>query len=312
MEGYIANTDYDWYRFLSTGQNLDEVNFWQPSGSRQFRRVPPGAPFFFKLKSPHNAIAGFGFFAHFSRLQATLAWEAFGEKNGASSFDEMLKRVVRYRSAPLIQNEDPVIGCLMIGRVSFFPRETWIPQPRDWRPNIVQGAGYDLRAGEGLRVWQECLSRTAEFSKGLTQDQVLREIFEEARFGKPVQVQPRLGQQSFRFAILDAYGRACAVTTEHSLPVIEAAHIKPYDKGGRHEYGNGILLRADVHRLFDRGYVSVDPNYRFRVSPMLREEWNNGETYYHFDGQEIQRPQDPKMWPNKQLLEYHYEEVFRN
>lgn len=312
MDAYIANTDFEWYRFLRAQPDLDEVNFWQPSGSRNFHRVPPGAPFLFKLKKPHYAVAGFGFFSHASLLPASLAWDAFEKKNGAASFREMIDRVVRYRSSPLAPHEDPVIGCLMVGQVVFFPEAMWVPQPADWRRNVVQGAGYDVTRGEGLRVWQECLARAAELRSDWSSDPVLREIYDGARYGRPVAVRQRLGQGSFRVAILDAYGRACAVTTEHSLPALEAAHIKPFAEGGPHEYGNGIVLRSDIHRLFDKGYVSVDPDFKFRVSRMLREEWKNGATYYPFEGREIHKPDDPRFLPDRRILEWHYEEVFRN
>ena len=76
MRGYVANTDYDWYEFLGSREPaVDEVNFWQPSGLRRFRAVAPGSPFFFRLKSPHNAIGGFGFFArNVPRVPAWYAW----------------------------------------------------------------------------------------------------------------------------------------------------------------------------------------------------------------------------------------------
>ena len=62
---------------------MDEVNFWQPSGLRRFRAVPQDRPFIFRLKTPHNAIGGFGYFArNVPRVPAWYAWEAFGVKNG--------------------------------------------------------------------------------------------------------------------------------------------------------------------------------------------------------------------------------------
>jgi putative restriction endonuclease len=80
------------------------------------------------------------------------------------------------------------------------------------------------------------------------------------RYGTPQLVAPRLGQGAFRVAVIEAYGRACAVTGEHSLPALDAAHIRSYDQEGPHEVRNGILLRADLHRLFDKGYLTVTPN----------------------------------------------------
>ncbi|MBN1827187.1 MAG: HNH endonuclease [Candidatus Eisenbacteria bacterium] len=312
MRTWIANTDFEWYRFLSGRTDPEEVNFWQPSESKNFHAIPPGAPFLFKLKSPHSAIGGFGFFATASRLPASLAWETFGEMNGAPTFEKMIERIFRYRKSPYDQREDPVIGCRIVGDVVFFPESHWVKQPEDWNRHIVQGKTYDTAQGEGLRVWQECLARAADLRSDWVNDPALREIYEGARFGRPVSVRGRLGQRSFRIAVLDAYGRACAVTTEHSLPVLEAAHIKPYSDGGPHDYGNGILLRSDIHRLFDKGYVSVDPTYRFHVSRRLREEWKNGETYYPFEGRRILLPREESFQPDKRILEWHYEEIFRN
>ena len=67
----------DWFAFLSQQPGIDEVNFWQPGGTGQFRVLAPGEPFFFKLRSPLNYIAGGGFFAHSTILPISLALEAF-------------------------------------------------------------------------------------------------------------------------------------------------------------------------------------------------------------------------------------------
>ena len=64
--GYVGLTDPDWYSFLQTRPRVDEVNFWQPHGGRMFRALTPGEFFFFKLRAPHKAIGGFGFFERFA------------------------------------------------------------------------------------------------------------------------------------------------------------------------------------------------------------------------------------------------------
>ena len=69
MRGFVGNTDHDWFTFLRERQPLEEVNFWQPSGRDVFRALQTGEPFFFRLKSPHYAIGGFGFY----RAKAPLA-----------------------------------------------------------------------------------------------------------------------------------------------------------------------------------------------------------------------------------------------
>ena len=64
VQAYVAVTDRDWYRALRDRRDLDEVNFWQPGGNRQFRALQPGEPFLFKLHAPDNVIVGGGFFIH--------------------------------------------------------------------------------------------------------------------------------------------------------------------------------------------------------------------------------------------------------
>ena len=78
MRLYVGITDRDWYQFLGARPDLDEANFWQPSGSRAFRGLQPGEPFLFKLHSPMNFIVGGGFLARYSPLPAELAWNPRG------------------------------------------------------------------------------------------------------------------------------------------------------------------------------------------------------------------------------------------
>jgi predicted restriction endonuclease len=180
VNGFVGNTDHDWFTFLRDRQPLEEVNFWQPSGGDAFRALAPGEPFFFRLKKPHYAVGGFGFFA----------------------------------------------------------------------------------------------------------------------------------QGTFRVAVTQAYGGACAVSGEHSLPVLDVAHIQGYAAGGPHEVRNGLLLRTDIHRLFDRGYVTVTPECRFEVSGRLREEFENGKTYYALHGREILQPRARADRADPELLRWHNEHVF--
>lgn len=308
MRGYVGNTDYAWYSYLRQQPNLQEVNFWQPSGGNAFRAISPGEPFFFKLKKPYYVIAGFGFFAHHSILPAWLAWDSFGGGNGASNFDEMRRRIEHYRGIENDPRGQYEIGCLLISQPVFFEEGDWIRQPLDWPMNTVQGKTYDLTAGEGRRIWEECLQRVSSRSKVF---EPLISEDERPRYGNPILVHPRLGQGIFRVAVTDAYGRACAVTTEHTLPILEAAHIKPFSQEGPHKVSNGLLLRSDIHKLFDCGYVTVTPEYRFEASRRLKEDFDNGRTYYALHGKQIQVPMFPANRPDPALLAWHNERIFR-
>ena len=131
------------------------------------------------------------------------------------------------------------------------------------------------------------------------------------RYGTPRLVRPRLGQATFRIAVLDAYGRACAVTGEHSLPALEASHIRSYAQEGPHEICNGLLLRADLHRLFDTGYLTVTPELRLEVSHRLRADYQNGRSYYPLHGTHVQVPSAASERPERMFLEWHKAHVFR-
>ena len=313
--GYIGLTDPEWFAFLSSQPRVDEVNFWQPHGGRAFRYLKRGEPFFFKLRAPQKAIAGFGFFERFEALPAWMAWDCFGAMNGATDFDSMVDRIIRIRGDDGKQmragNFD--IGCIMIAAPVFFAEREWVNPPSDWaQTGIQQGKGYDLGSGEGRRVFEQCLSRAGTGAHYWNVEPGAQGCAEDAaRYGSPIEVKPRLGQGLFSLAVRDAYDGACAVTHEHSVPVLEAAHIRPYGRGGQHRVDNGLLLRRDLHSLFDRGYVTVTPDYVFRVSDSLRADFKNGRTYYALDKTQIDPPANALWRPSKELLAWHGEQVFK-
>lgn len=304
MKALVAVTDGDWFRHLSMLTDVDEVNFWQPSGGRGFHVLQAGEPLLFKLHAPQNVIAGGGFFVGHSVVPANLAWDSFGEKNGAATFERMLQRIERYVRHPVPLNHP--IGCVLLGDPFFWPEQSWIPQPTDWKPNIVSGKSYDLTAAPiGTRLWEDVQFRL------LTAELEFEDDETDPMFGLARPVRPRLGQGAFRILVTDAYQRRCAITGEKILPVLEAAHIRPVSKGGRHRVQNGLLLRSDFHTLFDQGYVTVTPELQLRVSPSLRTDFDNGAYYFGFDKEHLRSPAQERDRPEADLLLWHGDVLFR-
>ncbi len=95
------------------------------------------------------------------------------------------------------------------------------------------------------------------------------------------------------------------------LPALEAAHIRPYAEGGEPRLDNGILLRADVHHLFDKGYVTITPDYHFEASHRLKSEFHNGQEYFVFHGKSIWIPSSAAARPNEAFLRWHNEKCFK-
>jgi len=301
MKSYIGVTDFEWFELLRRQRELEEVNFWQPGGSRQFKALAAGDLFLFKLHSPRNFIVGGGVFAHSSLLPISLAWSSFGIANGVRSLAEMRHRTLRYRRSPPAEREDFTIGCILLTQPFFLPEERWVPVPPDWSRNIVQGKTYDLAAEPGatlLGQLQDSLRRLHLLDAG------------DERYGSPIPVRPRLGQGSFRVVVTDAYERRCAITGERVLPVLEAAHVRPYASGGAHAIDNGLLLRSDIHTLFDRGYVTITPNHHLEVSTRIRDEFHNGREYYALHGRELRMPGRPDQTLSEENISWHNEQVY--
>ena len=319
MKFWVGITVDDWFVQLSR-LKPDEANFWQP-GSTPPRRMDPGTLFLFKLHAPNDYIVGGGYFVRFTVLSCFLAWQAFGEKNGVTSLQELVQRMTHYRHSQQDSGSD--IGCNILIEPFFFPEEDWIQIPENWSPSIQRGLTYDTNEQVGAELWesvQATITRNTS-TNAAVEDHDYRDIGgrvkpgavtdDTEQDGKEYLTHARLGQGSFRILVTDAYHRRCAVTNEKTLPALEAAHIRPYSKNGPHRTNNGLLLRADIHRLFDDGYVTLDSDLHFLVSRRVREQYENGHEYYRFHGVKLQNlPDSINDQPSREFIRWHNEECF--
>lgn len=307
MRFWVGVTDNGWFDYLSRA-GVDEVNFWQPSGKPAFTTLESGAPFLFKLKRPFNHIAGGGIFVKFSVLPLSMAWETFGNENGANSF-EQFETMIR-KLAPNLAFRNPEVGCTVLAEPFFWPKSAWIPDPPGWAGSIMRGRYYDTRQHDGDELWSNVQARLAH-----TTEVASTPIFEEPknRYGDPVLIAPRLGQGAFRVLVTDAYKRRCAITGENTLPVLEAAHILPFSESGPNRVSNGLLLRSDFHKLFDLGFVTITPDLKIEVSTRIREEWFNGKAYYRLHGEALANiPDTPAFHPDREFLRWHNDRRFQS
>lgn len=319
MKFYAGVTDNEWFHFLAARDNED-INFWQPSGRTAFKVLDEGAPFIFKLKKPANAIGGVGFFSSHSILPLDVAWDIFEERNGVRSYLEFRNKIVNYRSDGKNSfANNPNVGCIVLTDPIFFAERDWIPVPRDWKNAIVQGKSYETIDKIGAELWDAVQQRISHYrrkekcdqkrQKDYTEGMIVQEV--QPRYGKPQLIQSRLGQGAFRVQITDAYSRRCAISGEKTLPALEAAHIKPYGESGPHHVTNGLLLRADMHKLYDSGYMTITTDHRVEVSKKINEEFSNGKDYYKHHGQQLLiLPKNMAQQPASQYIEWHNENIY--
>lgn len=112
-------------------------------------------------------------------------------------------------------------------------------------------------------------------------------------------ISQRQGQPLFRMKLLDAYEGRCAVTGSGAVRVLEAAHIHPYRGAHTNRVDNGLLLRSDIHTLFDLGLLWFE-NLRIFVSAELE-----GTDYRALHGTPLRLPREPACHPNPKHLEHH-------
>lgn len=95
--------------------------------------------------------------------------------------------------------------------------------------------------------------------------------------------------------------------------MLDAAHIKPYGQDGPHQVSNGLLLRQDIHTLFDRGYMTVNGDLRIEVSRRIKEDYGNGREYYALHGKPLAVvPFVLRDHPSRDYLRWHNETIFQS
>lgn len=321
---FIAHTHRGWFDHLSTfakreyeGSSvvrlrLDEANFWSPRSPRPPKNFRPGEPVFLRLGAPTRSLAGFGFFATHHLVSVYTAWDLFGPKNGAPTLAE-LARMLGRTSARDLQAD---LSCMILRDLVLWPERRWIR----WGPErgyANTGTQKGRTDTENAALLWACLAeaRPATLEPQPLTPFVPLDVDERLRRGKD-DVVVREGQGTFRLTLLKAYEGQCAVTREHTEPVLQAAHIQPYLGPASNHVQNGLLLTSEFHTLFDRGLVGIEPprpgrdTYRLRVSGQLRDLWNNGHRYYGFEGQDLVVPRDPDQRPSRQALQWHLDTRF--
>lgn len=129
------------------------------------------------------------------------------------------------------------------------------------------------------------------------------ENIEDARARTLAAIVQRQGQPRFRRELFEAYGGICAITKCNLEEVLEAAHIFPFKGESTNSVQNGLLLRADIHTLFDRGLIAIDTrNWTILVNHKLERT-----EYGALKGQQLNLPVKNKHWPNVIALNIHKE-----
>ncbi|GAB3061536.1 hypothetical protein GCM10027053_24820 [Intrasporangium mesophilum] len=313
MRAYVFPTDTSWSSYLRARPHLDNVNFWLPGGGN-FAALARGDRFLYRSKmAAGGRLIGGGLYDGFVRVTVTEAWRAFGAANGCDTPAELLSVINRYRGKNgSVPETDPTIGCILIRDSFFVEPGLEVAVPPSYPMTSTRGKGYDATNSDWSYLeaaFAELIVRAHVIDRDPTGD-VAAFVGGPTR-GAPRLVVPRVGQHSFKALTLDGYHRRCAITGAKITPVLEAAHIRPVAHEGQHRLDNGLLLRSDVHTLFDDGYLGIDTSHRLLVSKRIRADFGNGEEFYSRQGVTIDLPDRVADRPHRDAIEWHLDTVFK-
>lgn len=292
----IAPTNKEWFNSLRSRQNkINDFNFWTPT-PWNIKQLSKGDKFYFLLKSPFRKIGGYGQFKYYENLSINNAWNKFGKSNGVNDLKELIDKTSSYmkkNSKDQVLDNDYQIGCIVLENPIFFEDEEFIELEDvglDFSKNIVK-----------LKYFNEDINENKKDNKNKF---IL--VSEENAEYTTSKSKKRKGQGKFRDLLMQAYEGACAITGENCFEVLEAAHIQPYINEDSNNVTNGILLRCDLHSLFDEGLITIDKNYKVILSNQLI---SNG--YEKYQNTKIMLPKNKDNYPDSLAIEYHNKYIFR-
>ena len=194
-----------------------------------------------------------------ARQKGTTPYQRPGLKVLLKDYEDLSEpvplKVIRANESPIRQSKEHLE--VRYGQPLYSPIELSLKRP----PRMLQGYMFKLPA-EYVRILG---LKTAEDER--TGQRISYSGFGDAPNDDPTELQEfakrvRRGQKAFRNNLLNAYGSKCSITGEGPEEVLEAVHIVPHAESGINELDNGLLMRADLHYLFDDGLLSIHPATR--------------------------------------------------
>ncbi|WP_420386022.1 HNH endonuclease [Roseivirga sp.] len=286
----ISPTDLDWFNYLKSNNHTYKVNFWTPT-PWNISKLSKGDHLYFMLKAPIRKIGGFGIFEDYKTLSFDDAWNQFGLSNGCGSKDELQEKLYLYknnRSNNLKNNSSTQLGCIILKTPIFLDNE-----------HFLDLQNFDISFSRHIVKIKYYLDHDPLInhiiSNQSSKDFHLVDLNQKK--SKQTMVKERKGQSLFRFTISEAYKHRCCITGEKIPELLEAAHIQPYINTNSNHVKNGLLLRTDLHKLYDSGLLFIDESYTVHISQYVRSHY-----YNQFHQTRIELPNNENDHPSKNAL----------
>jgi hypothetical protein len=318
LSSYIINTDPYWFAHVFS-RGIKNPVFWRKTARNPNREaVVPGNQLFFRVtKTNPPVIRGRGVINAVGVYTLAEAFDAFDQRLGYPSMREMISASTKWTSGIHLQPNTKMF-CIVVSDFQVL---------RDIRTdtelanlgidfihtNVVTGKELDDAQTSALleiardRASQPVSSLVSFISNGAASeavDEFNPRNIQDAREKIARLVAKRQGQPEFRKKLLKAYGSKCAISGSNAPAALEAAHVIPYLGPQTNHVSNGLLLRADLHTLFDLGLIAID-SYTMTVivHPSLL-----ATDYRELAGKAVSLPANKRDRPNKEALDIHRRE----
>ncbi len=287
----IAPTDLNWFSQLRNHSfNQSLVNFWTPT-PWNIKRLKKGDFLYFMLKSPIRKIGGYGKFVEYKNMSTIQAWNKYGINNGVLSLNDLNARTNFYTGKHSKKNSINQIGCILLDEIELFDDSQFKT------PESFLGVSF-ARQIVKIKIYEGTTKHSVIAKK--SKPKVLPTFQSQKnaqKKTKSVKLAQRKGQPKFRKDILETYDFKCAISGTNEEDALEAAHIEDYINEHSNHIKNGVCLRADIHKLFDRHLIGVDSKYKIFVSSNVGDK-----EYRKYNGKKLILPKEKRLYPLKKLL----------
>jgi len=155
----------------------------------------------------------------------------------------------------------------------------------------------------------------AKFQNKNVEENIETDIFEfPIGIEREALIKQRVNQSFFRSTILSSYNLKCCITGLSVTDFLVASHIKPWkdDEKNRLNPHNGLCLNSIHDKAFDKGFLTITPDYKIKISKYFEEVKNDNsisDFFLKYDNQLIYLPD--RFLPSKDFLDYHYQKIFK-
>ncbi|MCW7507029.1 HNH endonuclease [Leptospira levettii] len=195
-------------------------------------------------------------------------------------------------------------------------------------PNLRERGIVGLGNGSKLDeiIWNEfnenweSLAYESELLIAKYQNRTIEENFDEGLDSIPlgkekeVMIKSRINQAFFRSSVLSSYDLKCCITGLSVPELLVASHIVPWsrDEKNRLNPRNGLCLNSLHDSAFDKGFITITPDFKIKISNSLNDYINDKaylDMFKQYENQTINLPE--KFLPSKEFLDFHFDQIFR-